>query len=322
MHELHQLVTRKKALLGAVLAETLQWLADNAASLWAEPARLDWVLQDAFNVLPYCRLLYALECNGVQRSANVAATEIDTAARGQSLAHRPYLEDCLPYQGFVLSKAYIGRDRPEPCLTAVQAVRLGDRLLGFVAADFEIGALPGTAAPCEGPRPWRQFRGDPAIRDALFLQARVSSLMDERAEEVLAIVTALMRHHGVFHSKLHFSSARVSLWHVDDPCSYRVHTGEEIVDPELFLVYPRRSYPARAVLAEEHIGAVLEQFLALRGVDDVVYLRAASLNLVNGMVGLTFSCDGSHYLPVEAFLDRQTEFWRSVDAGGAAIPPA
>ena len=33
--------------------------------------------------------------------------------------------------------------------------------------------------------------------------------------------------------------------------------------------------------------------------------EAASLNIMNGFVGLTFSCDGSHYLDYRDFLDSE-----------------
>lgn len=43
--------------------------------------------------------------------------------------------------------------------------------------------------------------------------------------------------------------------------------------------------------------------------DEYLYLRAGSLNVVNGLIGLNFSCDGSHYLKAEEFLSRETRFW-------------
>jgi hypothetical protein len=35
----------------------------------------------------------------------------------------------------------------------------------------------------------------------------------------------------------------------------------------------------------------------------------ASINLFNGMVSVTFSCDGSHYMPHSEFLTKDTSFW-------------
>jgi hypothetical protein len=33
------------------------------------------------------------------------------------------------------------------------------------------------------------------------------------------------------------------------------------------------------------------------------------LNIFNGFVGLTFSCDGSHYMPWDEFLEKDIDFW-------------
>ena len=30
---------------------------------------------------------------------------------------------------------------------------------------------------------------------------------------------------------------------------------------------------------------------------------------MNGMIGLTFSCDGSHYMSVQEFLEKDLSFW-------------
>lgn len=54
---------------------------------------------------------------------------------------------------------------------------------------------------------------------------------------------------------------------------------------------------------------MLERFRALRQADENIYLRSASINVINGMVGLTFSCDGSHYMTVDEFLARDLAFW-------------
>jgi len=47
----------------------------------------------------------------------------------------------------------------------------------------------------------------------------------------------------------------------------------------------------------------------LRFMDENIYLRAGSLNIFNGMVGLNFSCDGSHYMHWSEFLDKNVGFW-------------
>jgi hypothetical protein len=156
---------------------------------------------------------------------------------------------------------------------------------------------------------WKQFRGDPSVRGTVFMQTRTQSMFDEHFDAAIEQIDRLMREHGVFHSKIHFSSGRCSFWMFDDPYGYRLHGIEEIIDPELCLAYPVRTYPANAHTPADDIMRVLVQFKALRFADETIYLRSGSINVMNGMVGLTFSCDGSHYLSVDEFLTQDTGFW-------------
>ena len=62
-------------------------------------------------------------------------------------------------------------------------------------------------------------------------------------------------------------------------------------------------------MPEDKIMSIFEMFHNLRFADENIYLRSGSLNIMNGMVGLNFSCDGSHYMPYKEFLEKNTEFW-------------
>jgi hypothetical protein len=158
-------------------------------------------------------------------------------------------------------------------------------------------------------RPWLQIRGDPSVRQFVFDQERVANEFDAHIEEVLGRVECLLIEHGVFHAKLHFSSGQVTLWLLHDPLRYRVHLKEEFLDPAICLAYPRAHYTDQATVPLEVIPQVLAEFKHLRSLDRNIYLRSASLNVVNGMVGLNFSCDGSHYLGYAEFLDRAGELY-------------
>jgi hypothetical protein len=69
---------------------------------------------------------------------------------------------------------------------------------------------------------------------------------------------------------------------------------EAMVDPVICLACPRCSYPTDALIPVPSIYAILQELRGLRFLDETLYLRVASINLFNGMVGLTFSCDDSH----------------------------
>ena len=165
----------------------------------------------------------------------------------------------------------------------------------------------------EEPRQWRQIKGDPAIRSGLFLQQRAESQMDKKLSDVMTILEELMLEHGVYHCQIHYSSSRVTIWHVDDPYTYRILTMDELSDSEVCLAYPQRPYFERNIVPKKDICNVFKQFSALRFADETVYLRSGSLNLVNGFTGLNFSCDGTHYLIYDEFLSRGLAFWFGAD---------
>ena len=158
---------------------------------------------------------------------------------------------------------------------------------------------------------WKQYRGDPAIRGGLFEQCRVRSAMDDQFNETFAQVERLMCQHGVFHAKLHFSSSRATLWLYSDPHRYRVLSVDELLTATPCPTCPSTHYPLDAVVEPQRIREILELFRTLRFSDEQFYLRSGSLNLINGLVGLNFSCDGSHYLPADEFLASPLARWFS-----------
>ena len=158
---------------------------------------------------------------------------------------------------------------------------------------------------------WRQYRGDPAIRGGLFEQCRVRSEMDDQFNETFAQIERLMRGHGVFHAKLHFSSSRATLWIYSDPHRYRVLSVDELLTATPCPACPSTDFPLDAVVEPHHIREILEMFRILRFSDEQFYLRSGSLNLINGLVGLNFSCDGSHYLAAAEFLASPLARWFS-----------
>jgi hypothetical protein len=64
------------------------------------------------------------------------------------------------------------------------------------------------------------------------------------------------------------------------------------------------------------VRGIFDRFTMLRNIDDIIYLRSGLLNVINGMVGLVFSCGGAHYMKFDEFMDKGLEFWSdgSVDA--------
>ena len=309
MSSLKQVIAAKKTALARAIESPLSHLAEGIAPYWSDVDKLDLALTTQKNSVPYCHLLYALDVNGKQVSSNINNESVDSSLREQDLSERPFFSTALPYKGMLLSRAYVSDHSLRSCITAIHAVTEDENLLGFLAADFDINVLPLDGSAANPSNQWQQFRGDPAVRRTLFMQERVPSLMDQHLNVVNILVDNLMTTHGVFHCKLHYASGRCSLWLYDDPYHYRIHRVEEIIDPELCLAYPLCDYPKQAIVKPAQILVVLEQLKELRFADETIYLRSASLNIMNGMVGLTFSCDGSHYISVEEFLSKEKRFW-------------
>lgn len=314
---LHATIARQREMLTDLLAVSMQRLARRCASGLPDRERLEQALADALPGMRYCKHLYVLDADGAQLTGNVHRAEgdkvvSDDAHLGRDRSDRPYMQGIVGTTDFRLSEAYISRNKKRPSLTAIQVVRdeVGQRI-GFLGADFDLRELPRTEGVYTESADWRQLKGDPAIREQLFHQSRVESGMDQHADEVFALMTELMSEHGVFHGKLHFSSNRATVWLIDDPFKYRILQLQDLIDPDTCLAYPRSPYTGHACVPRENIAEVFERFRYLRFGDETVYLRSGSLNICNGMVGLNFSCDGSHYMHYSDFLNPETEFWQN-----------
>lgn len=299
---------QREALIG-MLQEPLQQLATNCSQAWGNRNRLNELLGDALKSLPYCKHLYALDTHAVQISDNVSHEGL-LEGFGRDRSNRPYMGEIAPGTSLLLSDAYISLRERRPSLTALQVVRdPAGNMLGYIGAYFGLRDLPLTRELYEEPRYWRQIKGDPSIRGTVFHQTRSDSEMDRHIDTVLGVVSELMLYHGVYHVILHFSSSRAVIWVMQDPYRYRLLDIRELIDPDICLVYPRTPYPADALVPATQIRAVLDSFRGLRLMDEMFYLRSATLNIFNGIVGLTFSCDGSHYIPYDEFLGMDHEFW-------------
>lgn len=309
---LKESIAEQRDLLGKMLCDPLKHAAQICAAVWGDRHSLDDALSQILQTMPYCKFLYALDTNAIQISDNISHEGIILEDYGRDRSTRPYMNEVVPSTDFVLSGAYISLRAKRPSLTAIQIVRNSKgQALGFVGADFDLRNLPLTRDLYEEPRQWQQMRGDPSIRGAVFYQTRVHSKMDRHIDTVLGVTEELMIDHGVFHAKLHFSSNRAVIWLYDDPYRYRMLDINALIDPNICLVYPTSAYPENALIPETKIRPILDGLRQLRYMDETLYLRSGSLNIFNGIVNLTFSCDGSHYIPFDEFLNKEHAFWSS-----------
>jgi hypothetical protein len=159
------------------------------------------------------------------------------------------------------------------------------------------------------PERWMQIKGDPSIRAQLFQQQRAESLFDTAIDLVHANVRDLMTRKGVFHTKIHYSSNQLTCWYASDPFCYEKFVREEVLADGFVDRFPDSDHAGRKPLLDaREIERVLEEFKRLRLSDETIYLRNAAINLINGMINMSFSCDGTHYIDHKTFLAKLDKF--------------
>jgi hypothetical protein len=295
-----------------MLIDPMQRVARRCAKVWDDRAALDHLLLESIPKVPYVTYLYALDNSGRQISANASATGLIPDDFGRDRSERSYLKDLPQDRQMTLSEAYISLRAKRPSVTAIQRVYQDEQQIGFLGADFDLRGLPITKDLYSEPTRWRQLKGDPAIRGHVFQQCRIQSRLDEQIEMILPVLEELIVENGVFHLKIHFSSSRATIWVREDPYRYQLLEFDDLVDPDVCLAFPHSAYPENAIVPQAQIRPILDTFKHLRFADETIYLRAGSVNVFNGIVGLNFSCDGSHYIPVDQFLARDSVFWEGI----------
>ncbi|MCB1789044.1 MAG: PDC sensor domain-containing protein [Gammaproteobacteria bacterium] len=309
---LRRRILRQRATLHNMLIDPMRRVARRCAKVWDDKPALDHLLMESIPKVPYVSYLYALDKGGIQISANASPDGMIPEDCGRDRSQRPYMLNLPPNRDMSLSEAYISLRANRPSVTAIQRVYRDDTLIGYLGGDFDLRGLPITKDLYSEPTRWRQLKGDPAIRGNVFQQCRIQSRMDEHIDDILPTLEELVVENGAFHLKIHFSSSRATIWLLDDPYRYQLLEFDDLVDPDVCLAFPHKDYPADAVVAQDQIRPIFDTFRHLRFADDTIYLRAGSINVFNGIVGLNFSCDGSHYIPFDQFLARDSEFWNGI----------
>ena len=290
----------------------LNKIANNCSHIWNNRTQLDSQLTSGIDMIEHCCHIYAINSQGLQVSSSISCSSKKAdGGLERDRAQRPYIRQISPGSTFLLSLAYINQKSGKLAVTATHTVHSSKgALLGYIGVEFEVDQLPHSATIYDEPNQWKQLKGDPAIRGNLFSQTRVESRMDKDIDVVMQQVETLLLHHGLFQLNLHFSSNRTTAWFTASPLKYRLLDVDTLIQPDLSLNYPICKYPEDAKINENQIAGILKIFHNLRLSDDVIYLRSASINIFNGLVSLTFSCDGTHYLPHTDLLNPEHNFWK------------
>jgi len=312
-------IENQRQALREYLASALYQLARDCNDLWPDRQALEHRLMAGLHDCTYCKYMYLLDDQARQITSNASRNGLLAAHFDRDRSGRPYMAAALSGEEFSLSESYISRNSKRPSITAVKrVVDSNGRLRGYLAADFDLRELPMTQASYEQPEQWMQLKGDPAIRSGLFYQERVYNPLDEHIDVVMPLLEELITMHGIFHMKLHFSRSRATIWAVDHPFRFCIHGIDELADPNLCMAYSHHRYPEDAAIPAAKVPEILQVMRQLRYMDETIYLRSGLVNIFNGVIGLTFSCDGSHYMPWDEFLDKDISFW----LGNSSSPTA
>ena len=303
-------LSHKKKFLSSLLKAPIEQLAMLAPAHWENSEELSQILQNSLCRLPHCQLLYAVDSEGQQISANIARNNVESTWHGQDLAERPYLSGSLPYQGMILSSAYLSQRSMQPCITAVQAVRNKQGLLGFIAADFHLNDVPNTVHSPLSRKPVSTY-GQGSIENQY---QHLNTETDNNIDYLIYVLTSLVQEHGIFHFQLDFDSAQCSLWSIKEPTRYSVHSIAELMNPELFIQYPKITQINKDNIDIDKVTLVLAQFKILRNMDHEIYLQSASLNIVNDMVNLVLNYNGSQYISTNDLLNKDLLFWLNLNS--------
>lgn len=159
------------------------------------------------------------------------------------------------------------------------------------------------------PSRWLQIKGDPSIRAQLFNQSRVESVFDGAIDRVHDVVRTLLMQKGVFHTKIHYSSSQLTCWFARDPFCYEKFLREEVLEDGFLDRFSDADHGGRVSLIDQaQLERLFVEFRRLRLGDETLYLRNAAVNLINGMINMSFSCDGTQYIDHKSFFAELDKF--------------
>jgi hypothetical protein len=159
------------------------------------------------------------------------------------------------------------------------------------------------------PERWLQIKGDASVRAQLFEQQRTASLFDSSIDYVHVIVRELLMRKGAFHVKIHYSSSQLTCWFARDPFCYEKFVREEVLAKGFLDRFLDSGHAGRIPLLNAgDLDRLFGEFKRLRLTDETIYLRNGAINLINGMINMSFSCDGTHYIDHKTFFAKLDKF--------------
>ncbi|MEN8171063.1 MAG: hypothetical protein ABFS08_12645 [Pseudomonadota bacterium] len=180
------------------------------------------------------------------------------------------------------------------------------------------------------------IKGDPSLRETAMYRPRYNSVLDEIYPQLEEHLLELLCERSTYRLYIGFSSAEIRTQSVFDPLREETHAAERLLDDD----YVARHFPAISYedkvqgmremydylltsrlfgnlpehwknifsrrhsdwhpMDKESIAKVLGSLKALRDMPDY-YVRNATISMVQGIVRLSFNCDGTQLVNAENY---------------------
>ena len=307
-------ITQQQTLFCSWVSTPLKNIANRCAGVCAQsdctPEKITHALQESMKELPQYALCYLLSPEGVIITPTISHTGNDLLDVNKDISTRPYFLEWSKSQEFMLSRPYISTKTNRHCMTAMQNIQIDGGVHAIIAIDFD-GSSNNVFNGSVPERNHTQIKGDPSIRQQLFAQTRTIPPMEEQIDTVHQRAASLLHHHGAFFVQLRYSRSTATVRFTEHPYHDTVFNLEQLLTSDSNNQQPMSSM---SHISAEELTDTLQLFKSLRFADENIYLRGGSINIITGMVELNFSCDGTHYLAVEEFLEKSAEFWLSGSA--------
>jgi len=128
-----------------------------------------------------------------------------------------------------------------------------------------------------------------------------SNHFDNRLDELVAITKDLIINKGVFHLAIHFSSSQLICWTFDNPYSYQIYQAEEIFSDGFMHHFASLELKLHSDIKKDQVLPILKSLRTLREQPNGSELRNASIHMINGYIGVNFSCDDTRYINFKDF---------------------
>ena len=128
-----------------------------------------------------------------------------------------------------------------------------------------------------------------------------SNHFDDRLDELVEITKNLILNKGVFHLAIHFASSQLICWTFDNPYSYQIYHAEEVFSDGFMRHFVSLESKLHTSIKKEQVLPILKSLKILREKPNNSELRNASIHMMNGYIGLTFSCDDTRYINFKDF---------------------